>query len=80
MAYVVFNVPENEREEFLRTLDKWSRYSPRLVNEQTHEVEGNIMIEYHGIYGFSENNIAVNFVNIGDEGVQYIPQNSYYGE
>jgi hypothetical protein len=80
MAYVVFNVPENEREEFLRALNKWSRYSPRLVNEHTHEVEGNVMIESHGIYGFNECDIAVNFVNIGESGIQYIPDDPYYGE
>ena len=80
MAYVVFNVPEDEREEFFSTLEKWGKYSPRLVDEYTHEVEGNVMIEAHGLYGFNEQDIAVNFVDIGDSGIQYIPQNSYYDE
>ena len=71
MAYIVFNVPKSEREEFLRTLNKWEKYSPRLVNKN-HEVKGNVMIEAFGLEGFGETAIAVEFINIGESKIRHI--------
>ena len=77
MAYIKFNVPVDERKEFLGALNLIRGYSPQIVSSETHEIEGNVMIENFGLEGFDETTIAVEFVNIGESGIQYIVDDPY---